>query len=61
MPQADDPPVLFPDPEVWQLLTELRCKKRNKNVDLARNDPAGSEDHQGALMSRPSWSSSSAR
>jgi tetratricopeptide (TPR) repeat protein len=38
VPQPDDPPVLFPAPEVWQLLTERR--EKYKNVDLARNDPA---------------------
>jgi hypothetical protein len=38
VPLVDDPPVVYPDPEVWKLLTERRDKY--KSVDLARNNPA---------------------
>ncbi len=38
VPLVDDPPVVYPDPEVWKLLTERR--EKYKNVDLARNNTA---------------------
>ncbi|HEX7376762.1 MAG TPA: vWA domain-containing protein, partial [Pirellulales bacterium] len=37
IPTADEPPVLYPDPEVWQLLTERR--KKYKAVDLTSHGP----------------------
>lgn len=37
IPTADEPPILYPDPEVWQLLTERR--KKYKSVDLKSNNP----------------------
>ncbi|HEV7221327.1 MAG TPA: hypothetical protein VGN42_01405, partial [Pirellulales bacterium] len=38
VPQPDEPPILYPDPEVWQLLTERR--KKYKAVDLTENNPS---------------------
>src|SRR3569623_544210 len=38
IPLSDDPPVIYPDADVWRLLTERRQKYRS--VDLARNNPA---------------------
>ncbi|HEX5446021.1 MAG TPA: hypothetical protein VFW87_19500, partial [Pirellulales bacterium] len=37
IPTPDEPPILYPDPEVWQLLTERR--KKYKAVDLTQNSP----------------------
>ncbi len=37
IPTPDEPPILYPDPEVWQLLTERR--KKYKAVDLTQNNP----------------------
>ena len=37
VPTADEPPILYPDPEVWQLLTERR--KKWKAVDLTQHGP----------------------
>ena len=37
VPTADEPPILYPDPEVWQLLTERR--KKYKAVDLTQHGP----------------------
>ncbi|HET6879421.1 MAG TPA: VWA domain-containing protein [Pirellulales bacterium] len=37
VPTSDEPPILYPDPEVWQLLTERR--KKYKAVDLKSNGP----------------------
>jgi DNA-binding CsgD family transcriptional regulator len=37
VPTPDEPPILYPDPEVWQLLTERR--KKFKAVDLTQNNP----------------------
>jgi hypothetical protein len=37
VPTADEPPILYPDPEVWQLLTERR--KKYKAVDVTQNNP----------------------
>ena len=37
VPTPDEPPILYPDPEVWQLLTERR--KKYKAVDLTENNP----------------------
>jgi hypothetical protein len=37
VPTSDEPPILYPDPEVWQLLTERR--KKYKAVDLKSNSP----------------------
>ncbi len=37
VPTPDEPPILYPDPEVWQLLTERR--KKYKAVDLTQNNP----------------------
>ena len=39
IPTADDPPIIYPDPGVWQLLSERR--KKYKAVDLT--DPGPSE------------------
>ena len=39
VPSPDDPPIIYPDPEVWQLVTERR--KKYKAVDLS--DPGPSE------------------
>jgi hypothetical protein len=36
IPTPDEPPILYPDPEVWQLLTERR--KKYKAVDLQQNN-----------------------
>jgi hypothetical protein len=36
--QSDQVPVIYPDAENWRLLTERR--KKYRNVDLARNNPA---------------------
>jgi hypothetical protein len=36
IPTPDEPPILYPDPEVWQLLTERHNKY--KAVDLAQNN-----------------------
>ena len=38
IPQSDEPPILYPDPEVWQLLTERR--KKFKAVDLTESNPS---------------------
>jgi hypothetical protein len=38
VPTPDEPPILYPDPEVWQLLTERR--KKYKAVDLTQNNPS---------------------
>ncbi|HVC95853.1 MAG TPA: VWA domain-containing protein [Pirellulales bacterium] len=38
VPTSDEPPILYPDPEVWQTLTARRLKY--KAVDLAKNSPA---------------------
>ncbi len=38
IPTPDEPPILYPDPEVWQLLTERR--KKYKAVDLTENKPS---------------------
>ena len=38
VPISDEPPILYPDPEVWQMLTERR--KKYKAVDLAKDSPA---------------------
>ncbi len=38
IPTPDEPPILYPDPETWQLLTERR--KKYKAVDLTDNSPA---------------------
>jgi hypothetical protein len=38
VPTSDEPPILYPDPEVWQALTERR--KQWKQVDLAQSGPA---------------------
>ncbi|HVX12135.1 MAG TPA: VWA domain-containing protein [Pirellulales bacterium] len=37
VPTSDEPPILYPDPEVWQLLTERR--KKYKAVDLTQHGP----------------------
>lgn len=37
VPTSDEPPILYPDPEVWQLLTERR--KKYKSVDLTQHGP----------------------
>ena len=37
VPTPDEPPILYPDPEVWQLLTERR--KKYKAVDLTQSNP----------------------
>ncbi|HVA48300.1 MAG TPA: VWA domain-containing protein [Pirellulales bacterium] len=37
VPTADEPPIIYPDPEVWQLLTERR--KKYKAVDLLEHGP----------------------
>jgi hypothetical protein len=37
IPTPDEPPILYPDPEVWQLLTERR--KKYKAVDLTQSNP----------------------
>ena len=37
VPTPDEPPILYPDPEVWQLLTERR--KKYKAVDLTQSSP----------------------
>ena len=37
VPTPDEPPILYPDPEVWQLLTERR--KKYKAVDLTQHGP----------------------
>ncbi|HEX7446167.1 MAG TPA: VWA domain-containing protein [Pirellulales bacterium] len=37
IPTPDEPPILYPDPEVWQLLTERR--KKYKAVDLTQHSP----------------------
>lgn len=37
VPTPDEPPILYPDPEVWQLLTERR--KKYKAVDLTESNP----------------------
>jgi hypothetical protein len=37
VPSADEPPIRYPAPEVWQLLTERR--KKYKAVDLAQQGP----------------------
>lgn len=39
IPAADDPPIIYPDPTVWQLLSERR--KKFNSVDLT--DPKASE------------------
>ncbi|MGH7140902.1 MAG: hypothetical protein ACREHD_34665, partial [Pirellulales bacterium] len=36
-PTPDEPPILYPDPESWQLLTERR--KKYKAVDLSQHGP----------------------
>jgi hypothetical protein len=38
IPTPDEPPILYPDAETWQLLTERR--KKFKAVDLTSNSPA---------------------
>ncbi|HEX4129628.1 MAG TPA: hypothetical protein VHZ24_06265 [Pirellulales bacterium] len=38
IPTPDDPPVIYPDADVWRLLSERR--KKYRSVDLARNNPA---------------------
>ncbi|HQU43493.1 MAG TPA: hypothetical protein PK867_11825, partial [Pirellulales bacterium] len=38
VPTADEPPIIYPDPEVWQLLTERR--KKYKAVDVKENKPS---------------------
>ena len=38
VPASDEPPILYPVPEVWQTLTERR--KKYKMVDLAKDSPA---------------------
>ncbi|MGH7138425.1 MAG: STN domain-containing protein, partial [Pirellulales bacterium] len=35
VPTSDEPPILYPDPEVWQMLTERR--KKYKSVDLTQH------------------------
>lgn len=37
VPTSDEPPIIYPDPEVWQLLTERR--KKYKAVDLTEYGP----------------------
>jgi hypothetical protein len=37
IPTPDEPPILYPDPETWQLLTERR--KKYKAVDLTQSNP----------------------
>jgi hypothetical protein len=37
VPAADEPPIRYPEPEVWQLLTERR--KKYKAVDLTQHGP----------------------
>lgn len=37
VPTPDEPPILYPDPESWQLLTERR--KKYKAVDLSQHGP----------------------
>ncbi|HET6880262.1 MAG TPA: vWA domain-containing protein [Pirellulales bacterium] len=38
IPTADDPPIIYPDPGVWQLLSERR--KKYKAVDLTEPGPS---------------------
>jgi hypothetical protein len=38
VPTPEEPPILYPDPEVWQMLTERR--KKWKSVDLHRKSPS---------------------
>ena len=38
VPIADEPPIVYPDPEVWELLTERR--KEFASVDLSSQGPA---------------------
>jgi hypothetical protein len=38
IPAADDPPILYPDPTVWQLLSERR--KKFNSVDLTEPKPS---------------------
>jgi len=38
VPTPDEPPILYPDPQVWQLLTERR--KKYKAVDLTESNPS---------------------
>ena len=38
VPFPDDPPIVYPGPEVWQLITERR--KKFKAVDLKENGPS---------------------
>ncbi|HVX12825.1 MAG TPA: hypothetical protein VHC22_16705 [Pirellulales bacterium] len=37
MPTADDPPIIYPDPGVWQMMSERR--KKYKAVDLTEHGP----------------------
>lgn len=37
VPIADEPPIIYPDPEVWELLTERR--KKFASVDLSSQSP----------------------
>lgn len=37
VPQPDDPPIVYPGPEVWQLITERR--RKFNTVDLTNNGP----------------------
>lgn len=36
IPAPDEPPIIYPDPEIWQMLAERR--KKYKAVDLSRED-----------------------
>jgi len=38
IPNSDEPPILYPNPEVWQTLTERR--KKYKLIDLAKDSPS---------------------
>ena len=38
VPTSDDPPIIYPNPEVWQLITERR--KKFKAVDLTQHGPS---------------------
>ncbi len=59
IPFPDDPPIIYPDAEVWQQLSARR-KERYSAVDLAQRGPAG-ERLTKRSSRRPSWSSSRLR